>query len=140
MFIALGSSISGGLGDLPNQKCSLSTEACTDFFTDTSSIKNVTHLIRPADTWKDIDYSGYTDFMSVSYLYFPMIATLATIVFGLICSGIVSLLGLSKNDKRVSADCISPPCLWFWKKICPELVAKCVSEVIARDKFKNEPK
>lgn len=128
IFIGLGSSISGGNGDLPNQKCSFSTEGCSDFFTNTESIKYVTHSTRPSETWKNQEYSRYIQLMSISYLYFPMIGTFGTIIFGLIFSWVVSVLGLSKDDKKVSIDCISPPFMWLWKKVCPQQVAKLISE------------
>lgn len=141
IFIGIGSAIGGGNGDLPDQRCSLSTENCTEFFTDTSSIKYVDHSTRPADIWKDRDDNGYIQFMSISYLFFPLIGTFGTIIFGLISSGIVSLLGMNRDEKPVSIDCLSLPFLNLWRKLFPEQMAYLVSEKsLDRVKKKSIPK
>lgn len=138
VFIGVGSAIGGGNGDLPDQRCSLSTENCTEFFTDVSSIKYIDHSTRPADIWKDRDDSAYIQLMSTSYLFFPLIGTFGTIIFGLISSGIVSMLGINSNEKPVNIDCLSPPFLHLWRKLFPEQMAYLVSEKgLDRGKKKN---
>lgn len=82
----------------------------------------------PAYTWKERNDNAWIQFSSTSYLYFPLIATLGTVVFGLVASGIVTMLGLDQNEKRVRSDCVSPPFLRFWKKLFPKQMAQLISE------------
>lgn len=128
LFISAGAAIGGANKDLPDQRCSLSTERCSEFFKNLSSIKNVDHSMRPSEIWKDRDDSAYTQLMTTSYLLFPLIGTLATIIFGLIFSGIVALCGWSKHEKPVNIDCLSPPFTYLWKRLFPEQMAKMISE------------
>lgn len=76
--------------------------------------------------------------MSLSYLYFPLIGCLGTIIFGLICSAVVAYFDLDKEKKPVRKDCVSPCMLRLWKRFFPEQMARMISdEIPSQSKMNN---
>ncbi|CAL8109656.1 unnamed protein product [Orchesella dallaii] len=127
IFIGVGSAVASGNGDLPDQRLSLSTHNCSEFFTNSSTIKNVTHAFSPADTWKDQDDNGLIQLFTTSYLFFPLLGCLGTIVFGLIVSAISDALGWNK-DGPIPSDCMSPPIMYIWRRLFPQQMARLITE------------
>jgi hypothetical protein len=120
ILVGAGSAIAGAQGKLPDQTLSLSTQNCSEFMygADLEAIKHVNHTFAPGDVWKDRDDSTWIQFLSTSYLFFPLIGTMGTVIFGLFFSACSSLMNFNK-DKPVRLDCMSTPFLQLWTMLFP---------------------
>jgi len=79
----------------------------------------------PADTWKNQDDSFYIQIMSTSYMWFPMIGTMSTVIFGLLFSALSNALGWNQ-DGSVKVKCLSVPILKLWTAVFPNEIDRLV--------------
>jgi len=103
ILIGAGSAVAGAQKLLPDQTLSLSTEDCSEFLSGEDLLnahkKNKTHAYAPGHDWKDREDSAWIQFLSTSFLYFPLIGCMGTVVFGLFFSAVSSTF-LFNHDSR----------------------------------------
>lgn len=93
-------------------------------FLDTSGCDNGT-ITTPSPYWKDVEYSGLTNLLSVSYMWYSGMGCVLCVFFGLTFSVFVNCC--SKGERKlVNPKCISPPIMTLLRKICPKHIQQWV--------------
>lgn len=113
---------------MPNQKLPVSIEGCNNetqksylvAFIDESQMFGRTNK-----DWKDSDDSTYIQFLSVSYMWYSAAGTILSVLLGLICSIIVTVI-CGKPNVRVSYKCLSPPLARFYQRYLPQHIQRWV--------------
>ena len=138
--LAIGSSIAISRKELPDQTLSLSTTNCSEYLSgdDLFNVKPVNHSYAPGFDWKERseDDNAYIKFISTSYLLFPLIGVMGTVIFGLGFSTLFSLLGLNK-DKPVKLDCLNEYFVTFWKWLFPKQMDRLLEQRITQIEDNN---
>lgn len=127
--MGIGNILEDRNGKVPNQRLELSVRGC-ECTSDTSDAIGtcsdlagdwVNSTYNHATDWKELshDDSFVLKIWSVSYIWQPCIGCLSTVIFGLICSGIVIAIN-RKSIEKVHKNLLSKPWLRFWEKIFGE--------------------
>lgn len=126
VFLAVGTTVNGLNGNLPNQKLSLITEGCylnstmdTDHSIASTYMQTDSDMLRN-NSWKDEETSGLMSFFSVSYIWQNVISVLGTVIFGLIISVIVNKFSKGSINLPVPSRYMSPLIVKMWRKLLSE--------------------
>lgn len=90
LLLGIGSIVAENAGELPDQSLPFRTDGC--YLNDTFGMKSNSNLYQGRYSlqdnmgWKDQEYSGWVNFLSISYLWQPLITVCSTVFFGLIFS------------------------------------------------------
>lgn len=118
--------------DLPDQKLGSSISGC-----DAKNNSGLDEYFEPVSTfsfkssdWKDRDDSAGIRMLSMSYMWYAGLTTSMTVFFGIIYT-IVQRKYLQRKypdleERKIDANCISPPLLKLWRKFFPQLMQEIV--------------
>ncbi|CAG7716897.1 unnamed protein product [Allacma fusca] len=110
---------------LPDQKLELTTDRCPEFSNGTETTESSMYLMSSMD-WKDNGDSVLIQILSVSYLWYPAMGTVLTVLIGIIASFYFSLWEDAEEKKFISSDLLSPPLYALWKRLFPKSMSRLV--------------
>ncbi|KAG4077554.1 hypothetical protein HA402_002981 [Bradysia odoriphaga] len=103
---------------LPDQRLTLDTSGCP--------AQNVTMIsVISSTSWKDVEYSGITKLLSVSYMWYSAMGCVLCVFFGLVFSLVISYWDKGSR-KLVNPKCISPPIMTLLNKWFPKHIQQWV--------------
>lgn len=110
---------------LPDQRLFLNTSSC-DLKNSTTATTTWTTTIT-STSWKDEGYSGLTNLLSVSYMWYSAMGCVLCVFFGLIFSIAINYWDKGQR-KLVHGKCISPPILQLLNKMFPNHIQRWVDQ------------
>lgn len=104
---------------LPDQRLFLNTTSC--------ELDDITTTTISSTSWKDVEYSGMTNLLSASYMWYSAMGCVLCVFFGMIFSIAINYWDKTPR-KLVHAKCISPPIMKLLDRMFPKHIRQWVDQ------------